>query len=66
MILGYNVRYTMNPRTLIWFGAIVGSTVGSFIPGLWGAGLFSMSSVILSTVGGIFGIWLGFKLSHMI
>ena len=42
---------------------IVGSTIGGAIPTLWGAGFFSFSSIILTAVGGIVGIWLGFKLS---
>lgn len=42
----------------------VGSTIGGYIPALWGAGFFSFSSVILTAVGGILGIWLGYKLSN--
>jgi len=52
----------MSRKTLIWIGVAVGSTVGSFIPELWGAGMFSISSVVLSTIGGVAGIWLGFRL----
>ncbi len=54
----------MNSKSLIWLFLIIGSTVGSFIPELWGAGFLSMSSVLLSAVGGIVGIWIGFKLSN--
>jgi len=42
----------------------IGSTIGGFIPSLWGAGFFSFSSIILTTVGGIFGIWVAFKISN--
>jgi len=56
----------MSAKSLIWIGVLVGSTIGSFIPSLWGAGYLSMSSVILSTVGGIAGIWAGFRLSQSI
>ncbi|MEK9177488.1 MAG: hypothetical protein AAB777_00025 [Patescibacteria group bacterium] len=56
----------MNLRSLIWFGVFAGSTVGGFIPKLWGASLFSMSSVILSAIGGLAGIWIGYKLSQII
>lgn len=41
---------------------VVCSTVAGFIPNLWGAGFFSMSSVLLTAAGGFFGIWLGVKL----
>jgi len=54
----------MNSKKLIWLGMIVGSAIGSYLPVLWGAGLFSFSSVLLTAVGGILGIWLGFKLSR--
>lgn len=54
----------MNSRPLIWIGMIVGSTVGGFVPALWGDSMFSMSSIILSTIGGVAGIVIGFKISH--
>ena len=43
---------------------IVGSTIGGMIPGLWGAGFLSFSSILLSAVGAILGIWLAFKMSR--
>lgn len=49
---------------MIWLGLFVGSGIGGLIPSLWGAGVFSMSSVILSAVGGVVGIWFGFKISQ--
>ncbi len=42
----------------------IGSAIGSYIPALWGDSLFSFSSVLLTAVGGILGIWLGYKLSR--
>jgi uncharacterized membrane protein YeaQ/YmgE (transglycosylase-associated protein family) len=47
----------------IWFGVLVGSTVGGFIPELWGAGLFSYSSVLFSCLGAFVGLWLCYKMS---
>lgn len=49
---------------LIWLGLFVGSGVGGYIPALWGADMFSISSVIGSALGGIAGIWLGFRLGE--
>jgi uncharacterized membrane protein YeaQ/YmgE (transglycosylase-associated protein family) len=46
----------------IWFGVLVGSTIGGLIPDLWGAGLFSYSSVLFSGLGALVGLWLGYKL----
>jgi hypothetical protein len=47
----------------IWLGVLIGSTIGGFIPDLWGAGLLSYSSVLLSGVGAFAGLWLGYKMS---
>jgi hypothetical protein len=54
----------MSRKTLVWFGLFVGSTIGSFIPALWGSDIFSFSSIFLSTLGGLAGIWIGFKLGE--
>lgn len=42
----------------------IGGTVGAYVPMLWGDSALSMSSVVLSGVGGILGIWIGFKLGE--
>lgn len=42
----------------------IGSAIGGYIPALWGDSFFSVWSVILTAVGGIAGIWIGFKLSR--
>jgi hypothetical protein len=51
-------------KKLIWGGMFVGSTAGGFVPMLWNSSAFSMSSIILSAVGGILGIYLGLKLAQ--
>jgi hypothetical protein len=51
-------------KKLIWLGLTVGSVAGSYIPTLWGSPAFSMTAVLLSAVGGILGIWLGFRLGR--
>jgi hypothetical protein len=50
-------------KQIVWIGLLIGSTIGGFIPELWGAGLFSFSSIILSAVGGMAGIYLGWKIA---
>jgi uncharacterized membrane protein YeaQ/YmgE (transglycosylase-associated protein family) len=47
----------------IWLGVLIGSTVGGIIPDLWGAGLLSYSSLVLSAVGGFVGLWLVYKMN---
>jgi uncharacterized membrane protein YeaQ/YmgE (transglycosylase-associated protein family) len=52
-------------KSLIGFGFIVGSTVGGFVPSAWGDNnFFSMSGILLSVVGGVAGIWAGYRLSQ--
>ncbi|HVW71648.1 MAG TPA: hypothetical protein VHB93_00665 [Candidatus Paceibacterota bacterium] len=54
----------MSRKTLVWGGMIVGSSVGGLLPYLWGNyNFFSFSSVVLTAVGGIVGIWIGWKLA---
>jgi len=50
-------------RSRIWVGIFIGSTIGGLIPELWGASLFSYSSVFLSGIGALVGMWLGYKMS---
>ncbi len=54
----------MDRKKLIFIFMAIGSYAGGWLPTLWGAGMFSFSSVILSAAGGIAGIWLGFRLGE--
>ena len=51
----------MSSKTLIWGGMFVGSTIGGLLPALWNADILSYT--LWSSVGGIAGIWAGFKLA---
>lgn len=59
------VRYDfyMERKTLVWIAVFLGSIIGGYIPSLWGAGIFSFSSVVCSSIGAIVGIWLVWKLA---
>lgn len=48
---------------MVWAGVFVGSTLGSFVPYLWGGSVLSGSSLLFSTLGAFAGIYLGYKLS---
>jgi len=50
-------------KGLIFILMVAGSYAGSYISSLWGAGIFSMSSVLLSALGGFIGIWAGYKIA---
>jgi len=54
----------MSAKRLIWIGAIVGSTLGGLLPGVWHASMWSMSGLVFSTLGGLVGIWAGWKVSQ--
>ena len=43
---------------------MVGSTLGGFLPLLWGDSALSMSSILLSAIGGVLGIWGGLRVSE--
>lgn len=51
-------------RSVIGLLAMGGMTVGGFVPELWGAGSFSMMSMLFSVFGAIAGLWLGVRLSE--
>jgi len=50
-------------KLLIGIGMFAGSTMGSYIPVLWGGSLLSLTSIFLGVVGGILGILLGYQLA---
>ena len=54
----------MNAKTLIMIGLLAGSTLGGYVPALWGAGAFSLASVFFGGVGGLAGIWAAYKISR--
>ncbi len=48
-------------RSFIWLGLFVGTSVGGYLPLLWGGDVLSLSSIVLSGLGGIVGIYLGWR-----
>ena len=50
---------------MIWIGAAVGSTLGGLLPALWHASMFSISGLVVSTIGGLIGIWAGWKVQRL-
>jgi hypothetical protein len=52
----------MSRKKMILLGMVVGSIAGGYLPALFGFdGL--MVSLLGSSIGGIIGIWIGYKLS---
>ncbi len=56
----------MSASFFIMIGMFVGSTIGGFIPGLFGAGILSFTGILGSGIGGILGIIFGFKIWKMV
>ena len=50
-------------KKLIWVGVFVGSTIGGYIPVLFGSSLFSFASLFGNGIGGILGIVIAYKIS---
>jgi uncharacterized membrane protein YeaQ/YmgE (transglycosylase-associated protein family) len=48
-------------KQLIGIGVLVGSFAGSYVPALWGADAFSMSSIVFGAIGAFAGIWFGYN-----
>ena len=52
----------MSLKFLVTLGVIIGSTVGGYLPLLWGdASFLSGASIFGTLVGGLAGIWGGYK-----
>ena len=51
-------------KRFIMGGMIVGSLLGGYVPALWGGSVLSMSSVVWSGIGGLFGIYVGYKIAN--
>lgn len=54
----------MESKRMVWLMAALGGWLGGYVPLLWGAGGFTMSTVICNGLGALAGIWIGFKLTR--
>jgi hypothetical protein len=52
----------MVPKWFIYFCIFLFSTIGAYIPILWGGGIFSFSSIMLSGLGAIVGIFVAIRI----
>jgi hypothetical protein len=50
-------------RSVIGLSVLVGSTLGGYLPVLWGSSSFSVTSLFFGALGGIAGVWVGVRLS---
>ena len=54
----------MTKKKLCYFGMFVGSTIGGYAPALWGGSLISFSGITCGLIGGVAGIWAGYRLGE--
>jgi len=48
-------------KKFMWIGFFVGSSIGNFVPVLWGGDAISLSGFFWSLVGGVLGGWAGYR-----
>jgi uncharacterized membrane protein YeaQ/YmgE (transglycosylase-associated protein family) len=53
-------------KRVLWLCLLVGSTVGGFVPELWGASALGAASLLLSAVGAIAGVFVAARISESI
>jgi hypothetical protein len=46
----------------VWVAMTIGSTIGSFIPFLWGGGM--LSTLFWGSAGAFAGVWFNYKMSR--
>ena len=54
----------MSQKAVIMTLMTLGSIIGGYVPALFGADAFSFWGLITSAIGGIAGIWVGYKISQ--
>jgi hypothetical protein len=50
---------------LIWFCTLLGVILGGYLPGLWGAALFSSMSLLGGLMGGLLGFGIAYKVNQL-
>jgi len=53
-------------KKFIWTGFFLGSSIGGFVPAMWGGDMISIWGIVMSFVGGIAGMWAGYRVSQWV
>ena len=51
----------MSQKNMVMIGMVIGSTIGGYIPTLFGVSFLSFWAIIGNTIGGIVGIYIAYK-----
>lgn len=54
----------MTSKQMIYLCVAIFSSIGSFLPAIWGDSLFSVSSAVFGMIGGLVGVYVGYKMSY--
>jgi hypothetical protein len=49
-------------KKVVWVGVLIGSSLGGYVPTLFGASGLSLWALLGSTIGGVAGVWAGIVL----
>ncbi len=52
----------MSTKTIVWISVFVFSVIGGYIPVFFGGSFLSSWSILGNGIGGLIGIWVGFKI----
>lgn len=64
VVLSKEPRYAYSMKSIIMLTAGLGGTIGGYLPVLFGASGFSGWSILGALIGGIAGIYIGYKISQ--
>lgn len=53
----------MSSKNIVMLGLFIGSTIGGYIPVLFGQSFISPLAIIGSTIGGIIGIYIAYQIA---
>jgi len=48
---------------VLWLFVVVGSTIGGFLPAVWGGSVLGPASLGLGCLGALVGLWLAVRLT---
>ncbi|NOY15285.1 MAG: hypothetical protein GXP43_03655 [bacterium] len=54
----------MSSKVIVYLFIFIGSTLGAYVPVIWGASLFSFSSVLFSGIGAAIGLFIALSFTE--
>ena len=51
-------------KKVLWICLALGTTVGGFVPTIWGASSLGVVSLLFSGIGGLGGVWMARRISE--